>query len=615
MAFIFGRAGSTDPLQLGAFALAPFLLAFLAPVAVRWSGARPTMLAAGYVLILARAVTQLAGGGDVQLWATTVGALAGLVFLAAAAAGGLARAALAVGLAGGLALDVLLELVFVGGSADWAVLPATNQPVVEALAWVVIAALLGTFAYALPRALPAEMVLSTRAWPWLLLGPVLALHLIVGGLQPPLVAATAGRVVGGAGDRLLGAGLALLIAGTYALAVRYAFEARPRRDRACWPPVLLLVGALGAVALQGEPAVTVASVLLITALGVAAATIPTTAGTSTPARHATAAAGGTFVLFLVAFPYYASYDLPLGVWNGAFLVLAAVGLAVGLLVAGRRGSRVAVPAAPGPRPTLAGVAGAGLLAAIVVGVQVTPPQAPGGPGFPVTVALANLHMGFDVDGRYVGVPQGVALSAPTPDVVVLNEVDRGWALNGGQDVLHDVNQHLDLPYVFAPAADDVWGNAILSRYPIVETGQEILPDSGGYMIRSAVWVVLDVGSGRELAVVGTHLHHRGDDAAIRGPQATRVAEIAAGLSEGGRPVIVAGDLNAAPDAPELAALDNRFRHAAGATVPLTYPAWGPDEAIDHVYLSPDLEARSYDAYPIPELSDHAWVLVTVAPAG
>ncbi|HEX9889278.1 MAG TPA: endonuclease/exonuclease/phosphatase family protein [Nitriliruptorales bacterium] len=613
VAFIYGRAGSTDPLQLGLFALAPFLLAFLAAPLIRRRGARDTMLAAGGVLVAARLVVQVADGGQLQLWSATAAALAGLVLVAAAAAGGLARGPLAVGLAGGLAVDAAVEIALTGSSLDWTAGRSAELPAVVA-GWVLLLLLLAAFGYALVRSQPAGTVLITRAWPWLLLGPVLALHLVLGGLQPPLVAATTARVVGGSSARLVAGGTALIVAAAYLLSVRYAAEARPRRGRAWGPPLLLVVGAGGAIGLQGEPALLGACIVLILALGVAAAIIPTTAGTSTPARHATAAAGGTFLLFLVAFPYYASYDLPMGVGNRTFLILAGLGLGLGLFLAGRRGTGVPAAAPPGPRATAVAVVVVALVLGATVALRTSIPTAPGGDGYPVRVALANLHMGFDTEGRYVGAVQGLALGAVDPDVVVLNEVDRGWALNGGQDVLADVARGLDMPYVFAPAADDVWGNAILSRYPVLGTGQEILPDSGGYMVRSAVWVVLDLGGGRELGVVGTHLHHRGEDASIRRPQAARVAEIAAALSTAGRPVVLAGDLNSGPRSPDLAPIEARFRHAAGPSVPRTYPSTGPDRAIDHVYLTPDLHAVSYEAFPVPDLSDHAWLVVTIEPA-
>ena len=53
-----------------------------------------------------------------------------------------------------------------------------------------------------------------------------------------------------------------------------------------------------------------------------------------------------------------------------------------------------------------------------------------------------------------------------PDIVALQEVTRGWVIYGSFDMLVWLSQRLDMPYVYGPAADSVWGNAILSRYPM-----------------------------------------------------------------------------------------------------------------------------------------------------
>ncbi len=107
------------------------------------------------------------------------------------------------------------------------------------------------------------------------------------------------------------------------------------------------------------------------------------------------------------------------------------------------------------------------------------------------------------------------------DVVVLNEVDRGWLLEGGHDLLRLLSEATGMEGTFAPAADDVWGNAILSRLPLRDVRTVALPSGGAAMRRSIVSAVVDTGGG-DLAVVGTHLHHVEDGRGVRATQA-RVA--------------------------------------------------------------------------------------------
>ncbi|MDM4777950.1 hypothetical protein QTS76_01515 [Micromonospora sp. b486] len=73
-------------------------------------------------------------------------------------------------------------------------------------------------------------------------------------------------------------------------------------------------------------------------------------------------------------------------------------------------------------------------------------------------------MGFGLDGRLD--LDAVARELRGADVVLLSEVDRGWWLNGGHDTLALLAGRLEMPYVFAPAADPVWGDAVLSRFPM-----------------------------------------------------------------------------------------------------------------------------------------------------
>ena len=79
---------------------------------------------------------------------------------------------------------------------------------------------------------------------------------------------------------------------------------------------------------------------------------------------------------------------------------------------------------------------------------------------PIRIMSYNLHSGFDVTGRLnlEGIAQ--AIEAEQADVIGLQEVSRGWVLDGSVDMLTWLSQRLNLPYVWAPTADPLWGNAI-----------------------------------------------------------------------------------------------------------------------------------------------------------
>jgi endonuclease/exonuclease/phosphatase family metal-dependent hydrolase len=229
----------------------------------------------------------------------------------------------------------------------------------------------------------------------------------------------------------------------------------------------------------------------------------------------------------------------------------------------------------------------------------------------LTAVLANVQMGYDVSGRHATLTQAEVLDAIGADVLVLNEVDRGWLLTGGHDNLRLLSSGLYLTNeIFSVAADEIWGNALLTRLPVTHEHTGRLPRGGAPMARSVVTAVLDVGEGRELGVIGTHLHHVEDEPEIRLRQVRAVAGEVARLRDRGMAVMVLGDLNAAPGAPELEPIEELLEHAVPTGNP-TWPAWDPEVQIDHVLVSDDLEVVGAEVVP-GEVSDHLFVSVEVA---
>ncbi|HZA83185.1 MAG TPA: endonuclease/exonuclease/phosphatase family protein, partial [Actinomycetes bacterium] len=185
------------------------------------------------------------------------------------------------------------------------------------------------------------------------------------------------------------------------------------------------------------------------------------------------------------------------------------------------------------------------------------------------------------------------------------------------DMLAWLQRRLRMPHArFAGASDAIWGNALLSRHPIVDGGVVSLPRQGVPLRRNYLWAELEVGAGRRLRVVVTHLHH------LEGPAGDRVrqAQLAPLLAqEAGRPAtVLLGDLNAEPGSPEIAmvrraGLVDAFVAGGGRPADeLTWPSDRPDRRIDYLWLSPDLEASDFAA-TAGTASDHRGVAVTVRP--
>jgi endonuclease/exonuclease/phosphatase family metal-dependent hydrolase len=636
--------------SLGLFAFGVFLLGLLAaPVARLLGPGRALALAAGGVALV-RLVLQLVPDALARWLLAPVGVVLFLWFVPQwlvrpvrhGRGGGFGVAVLL-----GLALDTALHGLFGTWDYAWSLRPA---PI--ALAAVLAAAALWALARLPPAAAAGPAGRRLRGvLPLAGIGPALFLHGLVWqnlGWQAVLGGQPPARTF-----------LLVMLANLVGLAAGVAASGVGAGGPAGWRVTATAVVGLAVAVLLGERA-TVAACFLGQA---AAATLlvavvrgatpegraPVDRGRSLAAVSAAWTLGMLLFLLLV-FLYYASYDVRLPFGNELLLPVAAAMLALAGIGAGLAGpdspghsvGGLAGGAAPPVRgvprtpPGPADVAGSNggaaarglgwlplwvgvalLLAPAAFWASAPAPVPAARPGPPLRVMSYNLHFGYDVEGWSDLEATARAIEAGGADVVGLQEVSRGWYLNGSTDMLAWLQRRLRMPYArFAGAADAIWGNAILSRYPIADSGAVRLPREGVPLARNYLWAELDLGGGR-LRLVVTHLHH------VEGPAGARVrlAQIPR-LLEGvaGRPAtVLLGDLNAEPGSREIAllreaGLTDAFQAAGGsADDEPTYSSDRPQRRIDYLWLSRDLRASDFDA-TTATASDHRGVMVTVAPA-
>ena len=125
-----------------------------------------------------------------------------------------------------------------------------------------------------------------------------------------------------------------------------------------------------------------------------------------------------------------------------------------------------------------------------------------------------------------------------PDIVVIQEAARGWPIHGTMDLVSYLQRDLGMDFVYVAAADGQFGNAVFSRLPMTEVDSALLPKDGSQE-RAYVLVRFEVG-GTPVYLAATHLHPRSTT------QVNALLEAVTGLS----PLVVAGDMNIAPDDPE-----------------------------------------------------------------
>jgi endonuclease/exonuclease/phosphatase family metal-dependent hydrolase len=176
------------------------------------------------------------------------------------------------------------------------------------------------------------------------------------------------------------------------------------------------------------------------------------------------------------------------------------------------------------------------------------------------VATWNLWWRFGADpaSRFAGI--AATLRQLDADVICLQEV---YAEHNGvndADRLAALLHRQVLSTAYPPSAEHSLGNAILSRWPIGDRGEQPLPGaSGAAGHRKALWAILEAPFGA-LPMVCTHLAYRFDESAVRQEQLRAVAGLAARLRAGASdapPVLLCGDMNAVPDSDEIRLITGR----------------------------------------------------------
>lgn len=582
------------------------------PPRVVWTVAIPVAAAARLVLPLVDGVWLLA--------VATVGVAAGaasLVALAGATAGAAGRSARLGVLAGTAAATAVHAATWTAGLV-WPRTPGTL-----ALTVVVAVVLLGTGLGARPglRDAASDPTATRHAAPWLLLTAVLLLPVAVTGAPGRVAMAGDLGPLGAAGGTVAIQGLGLIAA-----------AAAPRLGTvraALGGAMLLLVGTAGAAPTAGWPslaALAAAAVGLGLAFGTGAGPRPHT--DHTHRRAAGLGVAGFLALTVTAAELSdasvtgADHLVPLAAAVIATLAAIAtcrpagrgepprpVGGAVGFAVAGWLVvslATVAVAASPPRMPDALPPDEAGVWLPVALLPRDVPsdvppddadPHEPPGtadgrspavlPGLAMDtlrVATYGVTAGFGLDRRFGPPRQARVLDRMDPDVVVLTGVDRGSLLTGGHDVAGLLAAELDFgPPWFAPSGG-ARGNLLLTQHRVVEFASRTLPRRPWELRSSEFGAVLQLPS-RQVAVLGTEL--TAASGAARLPQARAVAASVAQLRDRDLPTLVIGELNAPPDAPEIATFDSFLRDPMGPSL-ATSPADRPAHRLHYVLLSDEL---------------------------
>ncbi len=303
-------------------------------------------------------------------------------------------------------------------------------------------------------------------------------------------------------------------------------------------------------------------------------------------RHCCAGLGLALglVLFLLlnfayAFAFTYAYTLPF--FRGAGPPILLIATLIATLPAQRRGQ----PAVPAPSAApLWQLALVSLLLAFVCAAVAWPPSLPSPePTMTLRAATYNMHYGYNTPWQLSLEAQARTIEESGADVVFLQEVDAGRLTSYGVDDALWLARRLGMREVYLPCVEGLTGIALLSRYPLLDQGGQLLPSEEEQT--GIVWAQLDTDGG-PVNAFGIWLGLSPEERARQLEGA--LAFIEEKHEEHPGQALFGGDFNSRPDSPVYA------RIAGGGfvdpfivtgTEPLpTSPAEEPKNRIDFVWV-------------------------------
>ena len=338
---------------------------------------------------------------------------------------------------------------------------------------------------------------------------------------------------------------------------------------------------------------------LVLAAGVVVCAATILGASQVPARSPTlivlALSLGWIVFVVATFGFYAFYALQPAVWAATAVAALAT------LVVPTPTVRLATPLAA----SLATVAVAVPLLAFITAPM--PPQ-PEAPRITFRLMTYNVHQGFNAS-QIPALEEIVAtIAQESPDVLVLQEVVRGWMIDEQHDVLTVLSQRLEMQYVFLPTIGDLYGNAVLSRYPMEVTKRVAYAPGPSQRNQPRGALFVRIG---DLLVVATHLDHTSDGTFVRQDQVrTILREIGDATS-----VVVAGDLNAEPGSIEIRLFDQAGYQDLGQSAGPTTTGQDPPARIDYVWGLGVVGSQAHTTAETNLSSDHRGLIVNITRTG
>ncbi|HLV10004.1 MAG TPA: endonuclease/exonuclease/phosphatase family protein, partial [Halanaerobiales bacterium] len=140
----------------------------------------------------------------------------------------------------------------------------------------------------------------------------------------------------------------------------------------------------------------------------------------------------------------------------------------------------------------------------VISTSIKVPETPS----ELTIITYNINHGVDRSGKCNMDRIASLINEKGADIVGLNEVDKRMLRTVFKDQAKIISEKTGMNYVFAPNLErftGTYGNALLSRFPILKAENHKLPQIKNYEARGLLDTTLLLPNNQQLRVLVTHL--------------------------------------------------------------------------------------------------------------
>jgi len=240
------------------------------------------------------------------------------------------------------------------------------------------------------------------------------------------------------------------------------------------------------------------------------------------------------------------------------------------------------------------------------------------PPHQLRVLCYNVHWCKGTDGKYDVARLADVINKAKPDLVALQEVDVGVKRSGRVHDVRELSKLTGLAARFGPTQHyegGLFGNAVMTNLPILDVAIHPLPYTESTAERTtyprgAIAVTMQGPDGKPLRFVSTHFQHNVPEDRVA--EAKAINKLFASTGDDLR-TILAGDMNAVPDAEPVTELLKEWTNAIDEAATPTAPATKPRSRIDYVFYRESSQFRVVESKVIPEsvASDHRPVLAVL----